>query len=48
MKPLNLDARDSTAFAVAYEASLVPLEDVNKLQQFLGDTDISWATGPTM
>ena len=31
-KPLNLDAHNTSFFSAAHEASLIPVEDVNKLQ----------------
>ena len=47
-KPVHLDIRESTAFLAAYEASLIGVGNLDKLQQLIGDSDISWAMAPTI
>ena len=47
-QPLVLNINDPSTFTAYYEASTVPLSDFSRLSELSGDSELSWATAPSV
>ena len=47
-QPLVMNINDPSTLTASYEASTVPLSDFSQLSELIGDSELSWATAPTV